>query len=470
MDETQDQKQRARTLEQQGDPNGALAIYQRIPGAAEDAGLLARIGLLQARAGDVGAAVESHRRAADLLLEAGLRNAALALHRRLLRLVPDEVESRLQAGTLAAAAGYLNDAAEALLSYLEAAGPDADGGAVGDAVAGAPAGVQVQLAERVRPALAAVDPAAAGRLDRDLGPAPSGGEQPEDAGAESGDLDILPSYSSQPSGEPGLMPTSFAALQDPADSVAPVEGLQAHGAEAVEPERTPPDVETSPEPVELGVSGFERWDEQEEAEELPLLGLDAQIGLETQEPAAAPPEGVHDWVDLGALVLGTGEGEGEGDRPRPTAPRGQPEDGRTLAAGEDFSELLEELGVGGASRTTVEDASAYDLGLAYKEMGLLDEAIAQLQTALVGSGNPLATLEVLGECYMERGEPERACTVLRRAAGLRGAAEEELVGVQYLLGRCEEELGRHEEARASYGRVVAVEPDFRDASARLQRL
>lgn len=115
-------------------------------------------------------------------------------------------------------------------------------------------------------------------------------------------------------------------------------------------------------------------------------------------------------------------------------------------------------------------ASHYDLGLAFREMGLLDDAIQQLQVALRGGANPVATLEVLGECFVQKGEHSLAARVFRRATEIPAAEEDSLVGVRYWLGRCEEELGDAAAARAEYERVVAVDVGFRDAALRLEAL
>src|SRR3989441_8045834 len=50
--------------------------------------------------------------------------------------------------------------------------------------------------------------------------------------------------------------------------------------------------------------------------------------------------------------------------------------------------------------------SHYDLGIAFKEMGLLDEAIAELQKALRAPEGKLKTSEALGTCFVEKRSEE----------------------------------------------------------------
>ena len=76
-----------------------------------------------------------------------------------------------------------------------------------------------------------------------------------------------------------------------------------------------------------------------------------------------------------------------------------------------------------------------DLGTAYKEMGLLDEAIASFQAALRASADHLPTYELMGQTFMEMGQPEAAVKSLERAIEVATTVEDELVGIYYYLGR-----------------------------------
>jgi len=137
----------------------------------------------------------------------------------------------------------------------------------------------------------------------------------------------------------------------------------------------------------------------------------------------------------------------------------------------DFAEMLRKFKQGVAENVDAEDyQSHYDLAIAYKEMGLLDEAIAEFQKALAGPSNRLPTFEALGQCFIEKGQFKMAASVLSRALGERDASEEKLVGVLYLLGRVTEVQGRHEEALGYYQRVFVVDIEFRDIADRINSL
>jgi tetratricopeptide (TPR) repeat protein len=134
----------------------------------------------------------------------------------------------------------------------------------------------------------------------------------------------------------------------------------------------------------------------------------------------------------------------------------------------DFQEMLRRFKQGIADNVEEEDhQSHYDLGVAYKEMGLLDEAIAEFQKALRAPANRVPTYEALGQCFMEKEQVAMAATILSRALHEKGVTEDQLVGVLYLLGRCAEARGQREQAVEYYQRVFVLDIQFRDVGERL---
>ena len=133
----------------------------------------------------------------------------------------------------------------------------------------------------------------------------------------------------------------------------------------------------------------------------------------------------------------------------------------------DFEEMLRRFKRGVAENVEAEDYDAhYDLGVAYKEMGLIDEAIAQFQKALRGPDR-VRSYEALGQCFVEKQQYPIAAALLQRATEVPGTDDQLLVGVLYLLGFATEHLGRPAEALAYYLRVFAVDIEFRDVAARV---
>ena len=148
---------------------------------------------------------------------------------------------------------------------------------------------------------------------------------------------------------------------------------------------------------------------------------------------------------------------------------------RMVAAGEeepqeqqDFADMLTKFKQGVTSNVDDTDhESHYDLGVAYKEMGLLDEAISEFQKALRGTEQRVRTYEALGQCFVEKRQYQIAMTILLRALNDADASDDTLVGVLYLLGYASESVQKWEDAVGYYERVFTVDIQFRDVGERL---
>ena len=135
---------------------------------------------------------------------------------------------------------------------------------------------------------------------------------------------------------------------------------------------------------------------------------------------------------------------------------------------QDFADMLTKFKQGVTSNVDDTDhESHYDLGVAYKEMGLLDEAISEFQKALRGTEQRVRTYEALGQCFVEKRQYQIAMTILQRALNDAAASDDTLVGVLYLLGYASESLQKWGDAVGYYERVFTVDIQFRDVGDRL---
>ena len=183
-------------------------------------------------------------------------------------------------------------------------------------------------------------------------------------------------------------------------------------------------------------------------------------------PTAQPVREVaanEDYVDLGAMILG--------DEPEKTTrftvayeePSGDEE--------ADFANMLAQFKEKVSENLDAGDVRAHhDLGTAYKEMGLLDEAISEFQSALRASPDHLPTYEMLGQTFMEVGQPEAAVNSLTRALGVGHGIEDELIGIYYYLGLAQEQVGNNESAVEFFHKVFALDINFADVTERLRKL
>ena len=187
----------------------------------------------------------------------------------------------------------------------------------------------------------------------------------------------------------------------------------------------------------------------------------AALAMLAPPPPAPPPPS--NFIDLGALIM---------DAP-PTRDTRMRVDQQAPIEDEDeaFHEALAQFKRGIDENIDAEDFEAhYDLGVAFKEMGLLDEAIAQFQKALRSPEGRLKTSEQLGIAFFDKSRFAIAEAVLRRAAESLSGGDEDKVGLIYWLARALEAQRRFEEALKYYERVLAVDIRFLDVGDRVQRL
>lgn len=183
----------------------------------------------------------------------------------------------------------------------------------------------------------------------------------------------------------------------------------------------------------------------------------------TPAPRAPATTDLQGFIDLGSLVS-------EGEVPRDTRMRVEDEE-PTGDEEKDFADLLQQFKRGIDENVAAEDyQSHYDLGVAFKEMGLLDEAIAEFQKALRAPEVRLRTSEALGVCFVEKDQHAIAEAILRRAVEDQPGSDDEKVGLLYWLGRALEAQQRPAEALACYQRVMAVDIRFADAGNRMHQV
>jgi tetratricopeptide (TPR) repeat protein len=113
----------------------------------------------------------------------------------------------------------------------------------------------------------------------------------------------------------------------------------------------------------------------------------------------------------------------------------------------------------------------YNLGIAYREMGLLNEAIGEFRLVLKSPDRVINATSMLATCYREKGQLARAEEILGEALdNPTHTGAEGLAGLAYELGRIIEIQGRHDDALANYYRAKKLEPEHKEARERIADL
>jgi tetratricopeptide (TPR) repeat protein len=139
-----------------------------------------------------------------------------------------------------------------------------------------------------------------------------------------------------------------------------------------------------------------------------------------------------------------------------------------------FQEFRSELGELGEEDEDLE--THYNLGIAYREMGLLDEAIGEFQKVAkaVQKGKPfryaMNCAVLLALSFADKGEPKIAALWYKRALELPGLEQETILALRYDLGISLENAGEPDEALDCFRQVYAMNIDYRDVSDRIATL
>ncbi len=139
-----------------------------------------------------------------------------------------------------------------------------------------------------------------------------------------------------------------------------------------------------------------------------------------------------------------------------------------------FDEFRAELGEMGAEDEDLE--THYNLGIAFREMGLLEEAISEFQKVAKASDQGRAfryTMQcctLLGLAFMEKGQPAIAAIWYERALQTPGMDPESTLALRYDLGVAQESAGEPVAALKSFSQVYAMNIDYRDVAERIAAL
>ena len=139
-----------------------------------------------------------------------------------------------------------------------------------------------------------------------------------------------------------------------------------------------------------------------------------------------------------------------------------------------FQEFRDELGEMGEEDEDLE--THYNLGIAYREMGLLDEAIGEFQKVAkaVQNGKPfpyaMNCSTLLALTFMDKSEPKIASLWYKRALETPRLEPETVLALRYDLGVALEMAGESSAALDSFRQVYAMNIDYRDVAEHIAAL
>jgi tetratricopeptide (TPR) repeat protein len=165
--------------------------------------------------------------------------------------------------------------------------------------------------------------------------------------------------------------------------------------------------------------------------------------------------------------------------PAPVRPLGAGAQAMHPSGGVDLSEMFGELKQELEEEVIAGDSDPethYNLGVAFREMGLLDEAIAELQKVCTAIdrghafAQPVQTYTWLAQCFLDKGVPEAAIRWYEKALNIPGLDDEARLAINYELGSACESAQDKPAALRHFTSVYGTNIDYRDVAERIQAL
>ena len=137
----------------------------------------------------------------------------------------------------------------------------------------------------------------------------------------------------------------------------------------------------------------------------------------------------------------------------------------------DVEEVFAKFKEGVAKQIGADDSqSHYDLGLAYKEMGLLDDAMREFETAASDPRRACVCHSMIGMIHLERGHINEAIEALLRGLQAPERTREQEAAISYEVGAAYEVKKMNKQAFEYFQRAARLIPGFRDVVERLRHL
>jgi len=137
----------------------------------------------------------------------------------------------------------------------------------------------------------------------------------------------------------------------------------------------------------------------------------------------------------------------------------------------DVGDILDEFKKGVSANIDSDDYTThYDLGIAYKEMGLWEDARKEFEISKSSLSFQLESYEMIADSYFAAGDVGSAIDNLKSGLLCKAYTNEKGVALLYRLGCLYEGDSRYDEAREAFSKVSIIRSDFEDVEKRLEKL
>ena len=190
---------------------------------------------------------------------------------------------------------------------------------------------------------------------------------------------------------------------------------------------------------------------------------------DADEPAAAPAETLppaEPAMPPASVAPAPAAGAGSGFEPG----RVEVAVGRGEAVTFDLGSLVSEFQRGIEAQISGDAQGHYDLGMTYREMGLLEQAVEAFRTASRAPEFAQRCAEMIGRCMLDQGRFDEAAQEFTTALEMPGVPEAAIPDLRYQLGLSHEAAGRMQEALAEFEQVYSAQANYPDVALKIRVL
>ncbi len=123
-----------------------------------------------------------------------------------------------------------------------------------------------------------------------------------------------------------------------------------------------------------------------------------------------------------------------------------------------------------AQVTNADAATHYDLGVAYKEMGMVGDAINEFEAAARDPSRECMCFAMIGMIHLEQGALDKAAESYIKGLSAGEKTVEQEMSLYYDLGNVHEMKGKNQDALYYFQKIARRDPGYRDVADRIQTL
>jgi len=118
----------------------------------------------------------------------------------------------------------------------------------------------------------------------------------------------------------------------------------------------------------------------------------------------------------------------------------------------------------------IEEASVapYEMGIAYMEMGLMEEAIHEFRDALNVKSKKVECCKMIAECYLRQGKKQTAMDEMKKVIHETASDKQEYMDIKYELADVYIKSSEYEDAVTLLEEIKSEDPDFRDVTVKIK--